>query len=64
MSKFYYDAVNYGPEELEAVARIVGRAHRYQRANAVAGASLDIPAATAEARNAAGRFMFGTDHPL
>lgn len=31
LGKFYYDAVCYGSEELEYVAKIIGRSHRYER---------------------------------
>jgi len=31
LGKFFYDAVCYGPEELEFVARIVGRSERFKR---------------------------------
>lgn len=30
LRKFYYDAVCYGSEELEFVAKVVGRSHRYK----------------------------------
>jgi aminocarboxymuconate-semialdehyde decarboxylase len=31
LGKLYYDAVCYGPEELEYVAKIIGRSHRFQK---------------------------------
>jgi predicted TIM-barrel fold metal-dependent hydrolase len=53
LGKLYYDAVAYGPEELEAVAKIIGRAQRYGPGAADADVKLGIA-----------RMHFGTDHPF
>jgi hypothetical protein len=53
LGKLYYDAVAYGPEELEAVAKIIGRAQRYGPSAADADVKLGIA-----------RMHFGTDHPF
>ncbi|KAJ9474536.1 2-amino-3-carboxymuconate-6-semialdehyde decarboxylase [Pseudozyma hubeiensis] len=56
LGKLYYDAVAYGPEELEAVAKIIGRAERYKSGNK--GQVEDA------VERGVGRMMFGTDHPF
>lgn len=59
LGKLYYDAVAYGPEELEAVARIIGRAERYQSSSATQSGNVqDMVEVGVQ------RMMFGTDHPF
>ncbi|KAI8809848.1 hypothetical protein BJ742DRAFT_755235 [Cladochytrium replicatum] len=53
----YYDAVAYGPEELEAVAKIVGRWQRYQTGNSAASETNFYKVGVE-------RMMFGTDNPF
>lgn len=48
LGKLWYDAVAYGPEELEFVGRIVERAQRFKGAEQIGSE----------------RIMFGTDHPF
>ncbi|KAF8517873.1 amidohydrolase 2 [Gautieria morchelliformis] len=48
LGKLWYDAVAYGPEELEFVSKIVERAQRFQGAKQIGSE----------------RIMFGTDHPF
>ncbi|SJX64834.1 related to 2-amino-3-carboxylmuconate-6-semialdehyde decarboxylase [Sporisorium reilianum f. sp. reilianum] len=59
LGKLYYDAVAYGPEELEAVANIIGRADRYK-----AGATAPMAAKGAYTDKGVQRMVFGTDHPF
>lgn len=59
LGKLYYDAVAYGPEELEAVARIIGRAERYGSGSDAKGGKIqDMVEVGVQ------RMMFGTDHPF
>lgn len=37
LGKFYYDAVCYGSEELEYVAKIIGRSHRFRQVESRSG---------------------------
>lgn len=55
LGKLYYDAVAYGPEELEAVGKIIGRAQRYAAAGKGGGEGEG---------EGVERIMFGTDHPF
>jgi aminocarboxymuconate-semialdehyde decarboxylase len=48
LGKLWYDAVAYGPEELEFVSKIVERAQRFQATKQIGSE----------------RIMFGTDHPF
>lgn len=58
LGKLYYDAVAYGPEELEAVANIIGRSERYK-----SGTSTNAPVVN-QLEKGVDRIMFGTDHPF
>lgn len=66
LGQLYFDALCYGPEELELAVKIVGRAHRYRRggpgvyATPKRGSQEEQEEITAGSR----RFLFGTDHPL
>lgn len=61
LGKLYYDAVAYGPEELEAVAKIIARSQRYE-----SPAKPPAPHMVTETAPNFGvqRIMFGTDHPF
>jgi aminocarboxymuconate-semialdehyde decarboxylase len=48
LGKLWYDAVAYGPEELEFVSRVVERAKKFQGTEQVGNE----------------RILFGTDHPF
>lgn len=48
LGKLWYDAVAYGPEELEFVSKVIERSQRYQ----------------GEEQIGSSRIMFGTDHPF
>lgn len=56
ISKFYFDAVNYGPEEMGFVADVIGRGPAYASS----------PNSTAKGDRMMGykHMLFGTDHPF
>ena len=54
VSKLYFDAVNYGPEEMGFVADVIGRGPAYAKTQAERGDR------TAGYR----KMFFGTDHPF
>jgi len=66
LGKFYYDAVAYGPEELEFVSKVIGRSQRFKRGGI--GASGTPAIGSEELKKeidfATSRFVFGTDHPF
>ncbi|CCA68180.1 related to 2-amino-3-carboxylmuconate-6-semialdehyde decarboxylase [Serendipita indica DSM 11827] len=54
VSRLYYDAVNYGPEEMGFVADVIGRGTAYS----------SIPGAREDRLVGYKRMLFGTDHPF
>ncbi|KAG8928305.1 hypothetical protein FRC02_007087 [Tulasnella sp. 418] len=67
LNKLYFDAVNYGTEEMEFVSSVVGRAERYSNDSVAAGQHRgggDLERAIAERRNGSRRMLWGTDHPF
>lgn len=66
LGQLYYDAVCYGPEELESAVRLIGRARRYRRGGPgmYATPKPGSHEEREEIRAGAARFLFGTDHPL
>lgn len=63
LSRLWFDAVAYGPEELEFVSAAIGRSHRYKSS---AGHTVKITSleAAAEKKSGASRMLWGTDHPF
>lgn len=67
LGKLWFDAVAYGPEELEFVSAVIGRAERYADPHADVSstqASLTPDSDRLSKREGARRMLWGTDHPF
>ncbi|KAG8969946.1 hypothetical protein FRC05_000797 [Tulasnella sp. 425] len=66
LGKLWFDAVAYGPEELEFVSAVIGRAERYTDAHADLSVqtALTVDAVQSSKREGSGRMLWGTDHPF
>ncbi|KAG9049653.1 hypothetical protein FS837_009624 [Tulasnella sp. UAMH 9824] len=66
LGKLWFDAVAYGPEELEFVSAVIGRAQRYTDAHADVSTQTALTADSAQSakQEGAGRMLWGTDHPF
>jgi hypothetical protein len=67
MGKFYYDSASYGSEELEFVAKMIGRSERYKRGGRgmLGGGSNRASSEAAELKAGISRIIgFSTDHPF
>jgi len=62
LSKIWYDAVAYGPEELEFVSATIGRAGRYATREQLQPRS--VAQAEEDKKLGSKRMLWGTDHPF
>lgn len=63
LGRLWFDAVAYGPEELEFVSATIGRAGRYEGTSGE-GTKLSSKAAEKEKKAGSRRMLWGTDHPF
>ncbi|KDQ17334.1 hypothetical protein BOTBODRAFT_156094 [Botryobasidium botryosum FD-172 SS1] len=62
LGRLWFDAVCYGPEELEFVASAIGRASRYAESDKIKPGDQTLVAA--ERKDGSKRLLWGTDHPF
>lgn len=62
LGRLWFDAVAYGPEELEFVSATIGRAHRYEHSGDVVKVSPQE--AEKEKKLGSRGMLWGTDHPF
>jgi len=63
LGRLWFDAVAYGPEELEFVSATIGRSHRYE-SSAEKPETASAERTTSEKQAGSRRLLWGTDHPF